>query len=515
MRNSLLRRSLLLLLFLPLTAWAQTDTLPTETPSDTVPMMDEIIEMDALMLGTAESPRLEWNGYFMTDDRMRIDGGKLNWQEYRLDLKAQYRFENRAKFYGELWMRGIRTPGITQTADLMFSNKVMPVELDIREAYFDLYGLFTKNLDVRIGRQRIAWGTGDRLNPTDNLNPYDLEDIWDFGRHSASNALQLNYYAGSWTFTGVGILNFSPAILPGSDWTPAFMPDASLPEIIYDNSFVPGLTIPVYIENKGISDTIILPGRDIKHSPSFGFKVKKSLGAWDLSLSYVYNRETLPVLTKTHTHLSVDSIVFNLPFDLHALASATVDAQLEYPTQKIIGFDFAGSLWGMGLRGEAACFIPEKRILTQTMRYEVPLIGLAVDSILPDSTISDGSPYVKFLIGIDYTFKNNIYLNFQYLHGFLHEKGNDQLNDYFILGAEWSLLNSKLKLSLLNTAVQIGDWSDLQNSYAIMYLPEIKYSPVDNAEIALGAHIIGGRGSSGFGKVHKNDDIFIRFKYSF
>jgi len=45
----------------------------------------------------------------------------------------------------------------------------------------------TSTLDIRIGRQRIAWGTADKLNPTDNLNPDDLEDIFDFGKHLDSN----------------------------------------------------------------------------------------------------------------------------------------------------------------------------------------------------------------------------------------------------------------------------------------------------------------------------------------
>lgn len=492
---------------------AQTDSTALAAP-DTMQL--DPIDESLFMMPVEESPKgLEWGGYIMTDDRMRIDGAKLNWQEYRLDFKAQYKFGDRAKFNSEIWLRGIRTPGVTQSSDLMFSNKVMPIELDIREAYFDIYGLFTKNLDVRIGRQRIAWGTGDRLNPTDNLNPYDMEDVWDFGRHAASNALQLNYYAGRWTFTAVGILNFTPSVLPGSDWTPAFMPEASLPEVIYDTNSLPGFSLPIYVNTTGISDSIILPARDIKHSPTFGFKVKRSIGAWDLSLSYVYNRDAVPMVTKAHSNLTVDTIIISLPFTVYANATASVKAQLEYPVQKIIGFDFAGSLWGMGLRGEAACIIPEKKYMKQTMHYEVPAFGMAKDSILPDSLVSDGKAYVKFLVGIDYTFSNNIYLNFQYLHGFLHERGNANLNDYFILGAEWTLCNSKLKLSLLNSGLQVSDWKDFGNSYALLYLPELSYKPVDNAEITLGAHIIDGAGGSGFGKVQKNDDVFVRFRYSF
>jgi hypothetical protein len=512
----------LISLFLPLIlifsmkVSAQTDTSATNPYADS--LASEIIPYDEnpeINNTPIEQPRLEWGGYVMTDDRMRIDGYKLNWQEYRLDFNAQYHFGERARFYGDIWIRGIKFPDIEGSSDLSFTNKVIPIDIDIREAYFDIYGLFTKNLDVRIGRQRIAWGTGDRLNPTDNLNSYDLEDIWDFGRHTASNAIQLNYYAGNWTFTGVGILQFTPSILPNSDWTPAFMPDFTVPEVIYDSTSAPGLTIPVFLQTGIISDSISLPQRDFKHSPSFGFKVKRSIGAWDLSLSYVYTHDALPLIEHIHTNLTVDTLIIDFPTTIYANATMDVKAYLKYPVQKIIGFDFAGSLWGIGLRGEAACFIPEKVHLLQTMHYEAPMMSLVRDSILPDSVILDGKPYVKYLIGIDYTFKHNVYLNFQYLHGFLHERGNSELNDYFMLAVEYTLCNNKLKLSLLNSALQVGDWKNFGENYAVMYMPELSYRPVDNAEITLGAHIIDGSGSYGFGKVNKNDDVFVRFKYSF
>ncbi|MCK7509029.1 MAG: hypothetical protein MZV70_36675 [Desulfobacterales bacterium] len=74
---------------------------------------------------------------------------------------------------------------------------VDPYNLEIRELYIQLYGFLFDNLDVTSGRQRIVWGTADKLNPTDNLNPLDLEDILDFGRRRGSDAINLNYYFNS------------------------------------------------------------------------------------------------------------------------------------------------------------------------------------------------------------------------------------------------------------------------------------------------------------------------------
>ena len=91
----------------------------------------------------------------------------------------------------------------------------------------------------------------------------------------------------------------------------------------------------------------------------------------------------------------------------------------------------------------------------------------------------------------------------------------NNLTDYFVLGLEWTTPNERLKLAPLNGAVQVGDWKNIRDAWAVMYMPEVKYSPVQNAEISLGAHIIGGEGASGFSKINKNDDVYLKFRYSF
>jgi TPR repeat protein len=38
----------------------------------------------------------------------------------------------------------------------------------------------------------------------------------------------------------------------------------------------------------------------------------------------------------------------------------------------------------------------------------------------------------------DYTFRSGTYLNAQFMHGFFHERGKGNLNDYLIIAAERS-----------------------------------------------------------------------------
>jgi hypothetical protein len=144
-----------------------------------------------------EDNSLKLSGELLTDERFLLEApNDWVWNENRLTLKLDKKTK-RSKFYSEVWLRNIGLPIITSSSDLYNKGIVDPYNLEIREAYVQLYGFLTKNLDLTIGRQRIVWGTADKLNPTDNLNPLDLEDILDFGRRRGSDAINLNYYFNS------------------------------------------------------------------------------------------------------------------------------------------------------------------------------------------------------------------------------------------------------------------------------------------------------------------------------
>ena len=46
-------------------------------------------------------------------------------------------------------------------------------DFEIRDAYFDYYGA---DFDLRAGKQLVTWGTATGYNPTDNINPINLDD---------------------------------------------------------------------------------------------------------------------------------------------------------------------------------------------------------------------------------------------------------------------------------------------------------------------------------------------------
>lgn len=430
----------------------------------------------------SESFGVEWNGYLQTDNRLRLnDDNDFSWHEYRLDLKTEVNPSEKARFYSEVWLRSLGFSAVQNSADLINKDKVSPLNLDFREAYVDLYGFLSDNLDLRIGRQRIAWGTADKLNPTDNLNPNDLEDIWDFGRHLGSDGLKASYYLEDYTFSFIYIPIFTPAVLPRGDWASALSPSMQLPsELTLRNS----------------TDTIVMPKNNLKEGSKIGMKVSKNILDYDFSLSYVYGRDDLPLARKvTFTPTGITP------------GEVDIESELIYPRMHIVGMDMAGAIASVGVWAEAAVFFHKKVKMTT----DLSALGMGEQ----ESIALNDKPYVKYVLGADYTFENGIYINGQYLHGFIHERGKDNLEDYFMFGLEWKLLNEKLKITPISGGIEIKDFKDIENNYALILSPGIAYHPVDNAEITLGARWIEGKKTTTFGRMKDNDELYLMIKYSF
>jgi hypothetical protein len=238
-----------------------------------------------------------------------------------------------------------------------------------------------------------------------------------------------------------------------------------------------------------------MPERTIKQSAAYGIKIGSNLFNYDFSLSYVYGRYDLPLLNRM-TFIPTTNI-----------GEIDVKYQLAFPRNHIIGFDVAGAIKDVGVWAEAAMFIPEQTILTT----DLSLLGMGI----LDTVILSNKPYVRYVVGLDYTFKNGIYINAQHLHGFVNERGSNNLEDYFLIGLDYKFLGDKLKLSPINGAIEIKQWNDFNNNYAFTWTPEISYSPVEGAEIILGYRMLDGKTTTMFGRVKDNDEITLKVKYNF
>jgi len=427
----------------------------------------------------AQEDDIRLSGGLQTEDHFSLAEDIDNtWHEYRLSVKLKAAFADKGALFSECWIRTWGVPNILGSEDLTDRDKVVTMNIDLKEVYVDIYDFFIEHLNIRIGRQRIAWGTGDKLNPTDNLNPYDLENIWDFGRHLGSDGIKAYYYLDDFSLTLVYIPLFTPAVLPKGSWADALSPPVELPG---------GLTLG------SMSNSITLPQTGLLDSSTLGVKISLLLFNFDFSLSYIYGRDCLPIADKS-------------TFTTSGLPEVDIANELFFPRVHIGGVDVAGEIFSIGVWAEVAVFFPEKVILTTDLSALV--MGIQENSVLEE-------PYVKYLLGLDYTFSNGIYINVQYLHGFIHERGPANLHDYIILGMEWELFDNKLKISPVTGGIEISDFTDFAENYAFFYSPQICIYPIDNAEISIGCIIIQGKNTTTFGRAEDHDEIYIRMKYSF
>ena len=425
---------------------------------------------------------LEVTGTLLSDQRFRTGNGyPWSWSENRISLSMNKSFQEKARFNSEIWVRSFGFPFITKTEQLFNTDQTSPYDLNIRQAYIDLYGFIFKNMDVRLGRQVIPWGRGDKLNPTRNLNPLDLEDIWDFGRYDGVEALKVTYYLGTFNIEGVYVPFYRPATLPKGD---------------FSDMFTGGMSLPAGLSLASLSDTVIMPELKIGESASTGIRLNGFAGGFDFSLSYVYGRESLPIpYYNTIT-----------PADMNG--NVKVKTELAFPRSHIIGADLAGAVGSVGIWSEMALFIPKEEIVMTT---DLSAMGWP----LIDSVVLEKKPYIKYLVGTDYTFRNGLYINFQFLHGFFHERGSGNLNDYLVMNLEKKFLHDKLKVTPLAGAFIIGSWKDLKNDHALIYTPMVTYMPNENTELTAGIRVLAGKGDSPFASIRKRDECFLKLVYSF
>jgi hypothetical protein len=162
----------------------------------------------------------------------------------------------------------------------------------------------------------------------------------------------------------------------------------------------------------------------------------------------------------------------------------------------------------VGTWAEAAAFFPEEEV---TLTTDLSAFGLQP----MDSVIIEKKPWFKVAAGLDYTFHGGHYVNFQYLHGFIHERGHGNLNDYFVFNYEKYLFNEKLKIRPLTCAFVVSDWQDIPGNYALIYMPFISYLPNANTEISIGIRLIGGAGDDVFALYKDKDEFVLAVKFMF
>lgn len=340
------------------------------------------------------------------------------------------------------------------------------------EGYVDL--LLLKNLDVRVGKQIINWGTADGINPTNNINPVDFSDILDTeDERIGVLALSSKFYLGKFVLEAVVVPLFTPSILPvgESRWLPS-----------YPNYF----QHPVYPEKVLKSSyqlqSPVLPTNDIRNG-QYAAKVSTSLKGWDFSGSYFYGRDDLPSLYVSPVFINNDSIRL-------AISS-------RYQRLQVVGADFATTLGRIGVRGESAYFLTEDRH--------------GENSFIDD-------PFILSVLSFDRVFSNvisnhNVNVLFQGIYQYIttgEEVPNTGLNHTF----QRSLLfRAEYEISPYSSFRVQSLYDFRVDNYFIQ--PEFTHQLADGINFLLRMDFLGGKTNTFFGNFRNNDRVQLRLKYNF
>ncbi|NLG85477.1 MAG: hypothetical protein GX493_12925 [Firmicutes bacterium] len=333
--------------------------------------------------------------------------------------------------------------------------------ITLREAFLDLY---LKNTDLRLGRQRIAWGTADGINPTDNLNPVDYTRPFAEDNRLEVTALRARHYLGDWTAEFVWLPVFVPAAQPepGSRWAvpvslPALPPGLTLHEITVMPTEMPEETL----ENS-----------------EFAVKLGRTGGKVDFSVSYFSGWDDLPSV--------------HAAFVAHEGDPTTIDLILTpiHHRLRVLGADFATTSGKWGFRGEAAYFMTE-------------------DDERMDPSIKN--PYLQAVLGADWTPNDRYYFNGQVVAEYVSDSTGTPEGDE---GTAWGLMlaaeyKPRPELTLgLDAAYNVTD-----GDYFLR--PRVSYSPADGVTVSAGCYLFEGSAGTMFGNYAARDYFYAEVEMAF
>ncbi len=557
----------------------------------------------------ADELEFNWSGRIQSDLRFRLNsvgvggfyarqelpaGVERNWNTLGLKLDANYgRFKGVASF--EFVYSGFPEQ-LTSVSDLSRIEKTDPYRLEARALYVEASGIFLKNLDLRIGQQIVSWGVGDQFNPTNNLNSDDLRDPLLFGRQAANFMVKADYWINEdWSHSAVLVPIFKPALLPLSgslalaqlDRMP-FVSDTFRHRVIAEQAAAQTLFgFPTVVG----SVTPKLPEPTLDNM-QFAYRLAGTIKEHDVALSFYRGRSDFPQPTANHTRL-VDDKRCN-PNDPNDCINGLLltDVTLEYPQMHVYGINAAGEVnplkWidedinGIGYRFEGALIVPQGQSIKVT-NDDLPL-GIPQPAGEYDYD-GDGQPgggrqplvveqkaFLKWVLGLDYTFGEHVYVNAMWVHGMVDEFGagdfmtpgyavrqsgvveganvlscalgkngqtcareilRPRLGDYVVLGTDFKFMNQAALLRLFAildaTPLQETTWDDEQGKrvsrsisplsaegFSMVLYPQLEYNFGNGLELTAGGLFQLGRPYTKFGSPETGGSgFFTRGKFSF
>lgn len=340
--------------------------------------------------------------------------------------------------------------------DVFYDAVGNEVGFDIREAYLDY---FSKLWDVRVGRQIITWGVGDLIFIND-VFPKDFAAFFE-GRpleylKKGVDAFKFDLYLNVISMEFILIPIFERDTLP------------SPPRFIIFDPF------------SQIKDREIEEPKTNLENTQIALRLYRNILGFDASL-YIYKG------------------FFLIP--------AVEPDNLASPTKLILFFPRL-AVYGASLQGS---------VFSGVLSLEGAYYDSLDDRNGDDPAVTNSQ--TKFLVGFQRELWRDFTAEFQYSGEYMYEYGEylqtlppgfpkqDRFRQLMTLRLTQFLRYQTLRLSFF------AFFSPSGKDY--MLIPEVRYNITDHLWAALGANIFGGKETTFFGQLDKNDNVYIVLRYEF
>lgn len=331
---------------------------------------------------------------------------------------------------------------------------------EVREAFVDVR---LGHLDVRVGRQILAWGRADGVNPTDNLTGEDLTLLVpdDDDRRLGTTAARASYYLGDVSVTGL--------------WLPEFR----------------GHRFPLPPPPAGLRFT---PDAPEWPGDQWAVRVEQTGRAVDWSVSYFRGRDLSP-------DLGVQAVRDG--------SGPVGTVRLSHHPLRIVGADMAASLGRFGLRAEGA-YVDTEDSTGRDPYTKNPFVFLVVGS---DRTLRE-----HLNVNVQYLYR--------FVVGYRPPaEGVTDLDS--AVATQQSILNSQMRrvqhgMSLRAEYKWLRDTLEAECATAgyfaprgLSLRPKVAYAVSDSWKVLMGAELFRGESSSIFGLLRPNSTAYLEARWSF
>jgi hypothetical protein len=342
---------------------------------------------------------------------------------------------------------------LTSKADLRWHQSALgegDAQAEVLEAYALWHG---RQIDIALGKQIVAWGRADGINPTDNISPrnYRIALPYEEDQRAGSAALRVNYFPDTQRALTLTV-------------APGFQPSR--------------LSLP---QTDGLHFVDQQPPRS---RWPFAVKFDQRGEAVDWSISYFRGYKLLPELRAT-------------PF--------ADQVALHYPKIAVFGADIARNVGAYGLRAELARVLRDESQAADGLRNNWMLVtgidrnfenDLNINLQLVAQQNTSDAASIAALTHTPLGAVNAVTFS---------QEGRHKLGATLRLGKKWR--NGTLEAELL-----LFQYVNPATAY---WRPLLAYALRDNVKLTLGAEHYAGRADSFFGRNKAIQTVFAEVKVQF